>query len=134
MFREASALVFALLALGCSPSDREQFDSVESAVQRARDTPPSRPADIRAAADAIKNLKVENPKAVAARDACATAQYNRATIFELTERIKAEIDDPPVESPQLLAEWYRKFDEAQAAHPQLEDVCSQRMSELWTGR
>ncbi|MBK8940338.1 MAG: hypothetical protein IPM79_22665 [Polyangiaceae bacterium] len=132
-------LALALLAIagpaGCGRSEREQFEAVEAAVQRSRDAPKERPDEIRAAADKLAVLEVDHPKAISARDACATAEHDRAELFELVQKTQADVRSATAQTdPTLLAERFKKIDDLQERLPARHDLCSQRMSELWTGR
>lgn len=136
MIGRLAGLALALSWLSaCGKSQREQFEAVEAAVQRCRDTPKERPADIRAAADALAVLEVDHPKAVAARDACAGAEHERAELFELVDKTSADVKaEGKRVDPILLAERFQKIDALQETLPGRQELCSQRMSELWTGR
>lgn len=130
----AAVLAAAVLAAACGPSDREQFEKVEGAVQRARAVPVNRPGDIRAAADAISALELKHPKAKAAQASCSDAEHDRAMMYELMGRIDVALKDTPVKNPSQAAEWYRKVDELERGLGGKQERCSQHLGDLWTGR
>lgn len=100
-------------------------------MERARAARPERPADIRAAADALAALQLTHEKAKAARDACAAAHYHRAEFHELFILLDTETKTKKVmENPILTAQRYDKLDELQRTLPEALDLCSQRILEM----
>lgn len=91
---------------------------------------------MRAAAEDIAAVSVQNPKAVAARNACAKAYADRALLHQTLQ----EADDALAKVPRdtgvevMVREKVLAAKDLQERLPAEMDLCTQRLGELWSGR